>query len=254
MGFWAVAIPIITSYLSASAAKKGAEEQRKAAESASKGQTTTATSVPYMNEYISKLIPYILSEQQKIYENRLKGYGMKPGDFSPIAQLLAGIPQNYSGVGGNFSGAGGSPFFGSAQSAQDAQLNQMNALSPEERAKLEDYAKQQGISNREASMILYGPDRLDRSPGTRFSSEDDAERLYQESVYSGVRAGDAKAAGDRLLRALKGGKGGDTNWLLRMLLGGFGGGGGGGGAKISGEGGSSLFGMGEWSAGKAPSM
>lgn len=80
------------SYLSA-------REQNKVAKEAAKPKETVSYRLPYMNEYISRVSPYILSEAQKMYENRLKQYGMKPGDFSPIAQMLSGISTDYSGVG-----------------------------------------------------------------------------------------------------------------------------------------------------------
>lgn len=236
--FWAA---LASAVIGAYAARKSAKEQQRIAEEAKKGTTTTQTSVPYANEYISRLIPYILQEQQKIYESRLKGYGLKPGDYSPIAKLLAGISPNYSGVGGQFGGASsGQGFFDP--------VNQLNVLTPDERARLEEYAKQNNLSNMAAARIMYGPEGLERNRGARFSEDDDAERLYQKSVYSGVPAGNAKEAGDWLRRQLSGGKGGEA--LLRMLLGG----GGVGGAKFSGAGGSSLFGLGEWSTADKASM
>lgn len=76
-----------------------AREQSKVAKAAAKPQETVSYRLPYMNEYISRVSPYILSEAQKMYESRLKQYGMNPGDFSPIAQMLSGISTDYSGVG-----------------------------------------------------------------------------------------------------------------------------------------------------------
>ena len=94
------------SYLSA-------RESNKAADAASKPRTETRTSVPYMNDYISKLVPYILSEQQRVYESRMKQYGMSPGDYAPITQMLAGISSGYTGVGGFGGDTSRSPFPGS---------------------------------------------------------------------------------------------------------------------------------------------
>ena len=234
MGFWAVAIPLITAAVGAYSSRKSDKEQGKISKEAAKGKQTTAVSVPYMNEYISKLVPYILSEQQKIYENRMKGYGLKPGDFSPIASLLAGIPVGYSGVGGG-AGGGFSQF-----NAQEQQVNRLNTLSPEDRSALDDYAKQQGITTQEAARVLYGPDGLERDPGNRFDTGGGSP--FFGGGFSGVPAGDAKAAGTWLVNQMK--SGGTGNWLLRALLG-FGGGGSG--NKVTGSDGSSLFGMGEWS-------
>ena len=94
-GAWVAAAAVVGaagSYLSA-------KEGQKVAKEAAKPKETYQVHTPYMNEYISQVSPYILSEAQKVYENRMKGYGFTPGNFTPIGQMLAGIPSNYSGVG-----------------------------------------------------------------------------------------------------------------------------------------------------------
>ena len=97
---WAWVIPVATALIGAYSSNKAAKEQNAAAKEAAKSRETTQTQIPYMNEYISKLVPYILAEQQKVFESRMKGYGLKAGDFSPIAQMLSGINPGYSGVAG----------------------------------------------------------------------------------------------------------------------------------------------------------
>lgn len=93
-----VAVAAYGAYQSSSAAKKKAK-----ADAAGKNEISYRT--PYMNDYISQIAPYILSEAGKMYQSRLGKYanigggGYKPGDFSPIAARLAGIPSSYSGVG-----------------------------------------------------------------------------------------------------------------------------------------------------------
>lgn len=90
---------IISAAIGAYASYDAAKEQEKAAKEARKGSTGTTTRTPYMNEAISAISPYILSEAQKVYESRQGTYGHQPGDFSPFAGLLAQVPQGYSGVG-----------------------------------------------------------------------------------------------------------------------------------------------------------
>ena len=94
-GTWtavAAGVSAVGGYLSA-------KEQAKAAKKAAQPKETVQYHTPYMNDYISKIAPYILSMQQKIFENRLRGYGLNPQDFSPIAAMLSGITTDYSGVG-----------------------------------------------------------------------------------------------------------------------------------------------------------
>lgn len=74
-----------------------AKEQEKLAKEAAKGTTTTRT--PYMNDALSQLVRYIMAEQARTYANRMRAYGVKAGDYSPFAALLAQIPQSYTGVG-----------------------------------------------------------------------------------------------------------------------------------------------------------
>lgn len=75
-----------------------AKEQKKLAKEAGKEKTGTTTRTPYYNEAIAQLARYILAEQQRVYESRQRIAGIKPGDYSPFAALLAQIPQNYRGV------------------------------------------------------------------------------------------------------------------------------------------------------------
>lgn len=135
-GVWtavAAGVGAVGGYLSS-------REQKKAAEAAAKPRETYQYHLPYMQEYISKIAPYILAEQQRIYESRLKQYGLNPGNFSPIASMLAGISPGYSGVGypgspvitggggynpyqalpGGQGGAGGGQFTGFKYNLSDA--------------------------------------------------------------------------------------------------------------------------------------
>jgi len=90
---------IATVAVAAYGAYTGAADKKKQAKAAAKGKSETAYRTPYMNERIAPVMPYIMSEAQKIYESRMKQYGLAPGDFSPISAMLAGVPSNYSGVG-----------------------------------------------------------------------------------------------------------------------------------------------------------
>lgn len=93
MGWVAIGSAVVSAYGSYTASKKQSEAAKKNA------QPKTTTSSPYMAERINPLIPYLMSEQQKIYESRMKTYGLKPGDFSPIAAQLAGLDPGYNGLG-----------------------------------------------------------------------------------------------------------------------------------------------------------
>lgn len=104
MAGWVTAAAAVVGGISAYQQSKS---QEKIAKMAAKGSTTTRT--PYMAERINPVIPYIMSDAQRIYENRMKTYGLPAGDFSPIAQQLAGIPADYNGVG-NQHFAGPAPY------------------------------------------------------------------------------------------------------------------------------------------------
>jgi hypothetical protein len=123
-GAWVAAAAVVGAAGSYLSAKKG----QQVAKNAAKPKETYQVHTPYMNDYISKISPYILSEAQRMYSSRLGAYsgiqggkGYKPGDFSPIAAMLAGIPTGYSGVGkpgdpimnGSSGGGGASSYYGS---------------------------------------------------------------------------------------------------------------------------------------------
>ena len=91
---WAV---VIAAAVGAAGSAYASKQQNKAAKAASQPKTTTSS--PYMAERLNPVIPYLMSEQQKVYENRMRGYGLNPGDFSSITAQLAGIGNDYSGVG-----------------------------------------------------------------------------------------------------------------------------------------------------------
>lgn len=79
-------------------ARQAAKEQKKVSQAAAQPRYEYQVRNPYMNELIAPLIPYILQSQQQVFQNRMKGYGSSAPDFSPFANLLAGITSNYSGV------------------------------------------------------------------------------------------------------------------------------------------------------------
>lgn len=106
--------------LNSYSARQAAKEQKKAAQAAAQPRYSMQYQTPYMNDRLAAIIPYILQNQQSVFENRMKGYGAKAGDFSAIANLLAGISPNYSGVGtpgspmdNQFGGAGATSAFNS---------------------------------------------------------------------------------------------------------------------------------------------
>lgn len=106
--------------LNSYAARQAAKEQKKASQAAAQPRYSMQYQTPYMNDRLAAIIPYILQSQQSVFENRMKGYGAKTGDFSAIANLLAGISPNYSGVGtpgspldNQFGGAGATSAFNS---------------------------------------------------------------------------------------------------------------------------------------------
>ena len=101
MGWWAALpllgkIGVVSSVVQGVSAFMGAKEQKKVAAEAAKPQTTTQTRTPYAASYINQLIPYILSEQQRVYENRQEGYGFDAGPLD-IAGILA---RGAAGMGG----------------------------------------------------------------------------------------------------------------------------------------------------------
>lgn len=210
---WAALVQVA---IGAYSANRAASERKKIASEAAKGTTTTQTSVPYMNEYIAKLIPYILQEQQKIYESRLKGYGLKPGDYSPIASMLSGISPSYTGVGGGAGGAGG------ASGDLGPGYGGVNVLSQQDRDKLNEYAEQNNVSRGQALMDLYGTGNREKISNVRGDGFDTgSSNPFGAAGFTGVPAGDAKGAGDWVKGQFESGKSGD--WLMKMLFGfGFG--------------------------------
>lgn len=69
---------------------KAGQERQDKADFYGKPQNYTETKVPYANDLISQLIPYILANEQNVFANRLNTYGMQAADFSPYAAALAG--------------------------------------------------------------------------------------------------------------------------------------------------------------------
>lgn len=212
---------------------KAAKESKEAAKEAAKDRPTYSYKLPYMNEWIARIVPYLIQQQAKIYESRQKTYGFKDtGGFDLISKLLAGIPSGYSGVGGGIptqggalgmlSGGGGggyNPFMDQiiqermGQTRQDAS-NEFNA----------DY--------RNLGMGTYGlQDRRGFDTGTG--------NPFGAGGFTGIPSGNP--AGNQIA----------GTWLVNTLLKSMGvnksfGGGANSGAKTSS--GTPLFGMGEWSA------
>lgn len=81
--------------LQAYGAYDAAKENEKLAKEAGKSKDTKRS--PYYNEAISQLMQYILAEQARVYQRRMQGYGARPGDYTPFAQLLQQIPSSYRG-------------------------------------------------------------------------------------------------------------------------------------------------------------
>lgn len=113
---------ILSAAVQAYSAYDAARENEKVAKERAKERSGTTTRTPYYNDAIQSIVPYLLGEQQKVYESRQGIAGIKPGDFSPFASVLGKIPQGYTGV----SVPGGSP-----------QVNQRyagpgSAMSPEQ--------------------------------------------------------------------------------------------------------------------------
>lgn len=109
-------IPVATAVYGAYAGKKSADESKKAQEDAAKAKETTSYRYPYMNEYIARIIPYLINQQQQVYQSRQKTYGFEgTSGYDQIAQMLAGISNQYSGNGMpgspiNMGGSYGSPW------------------------------------------------------------------------------------------------------------------------------------------------
>lgn len=81
--------------LQAYSAYDAAKENKKLAKEAGKPKDTKRS--PYYNEALASLIPYLLAEQARVYQRRMQGYGARPGDYTPFAQLLQQIPSSYRG-------------------------------------------------------------------------------------------------------------------------------------------------------------
>lgn len=98
MSGWAIAAGAVLGGVSS---YMGAKEQNKAAKEAAKPKPYESYRTPYMNEYLSQYAPWLMAMQQKIFESRLKTYGLDPAQFGlgPLGGVLAGIPNAYSGVG-----------------------------------------------------------------------------------------------------------------------------------------------------------
>lgn len=91
------------SWASAAAAVYGAYEKNKKqndmAKAAAAPKTSVTTKTPYFNSAISQLIPYILNEQQNIYESRSKAYGRTAGSNPDFSAMLDALKNSgYQGV------------------------------------------------------------------------------------------------------------------------------------------------------------
>jgi len=102
---WGWVIPLMMAY--------SARESAKAAGEANKPQSSTVTRNPYYGDTISKLLPYLVAQQQKVYESRQKAYGFNQtdagyGNISElINRLLNGVNANSIMAGRNVQDGGG---------------------------------------------------------------------------------------------------------------------------------------------------
>ena len=172
-------------------AYEGQKEKNKVAKAAAQPRVTEQYRAPYMNEYISKIAPYIMQAAQSTYQNRMKGYGAKADDFGPIAEMLSGISTSYSGVGspGNpitsSYGNGAQNIFSEygkevpgGMTASTMPQYGGDSVSPEWRAEI-NARKAAAAENRAAGLGVFGGTGVAAGRGVKHASDSQWDGMQQ---------------------------------------------------------------------------
>lgn len=106
--------PVLMAYM----ARESSQEQDAMRKAANQPKEGTSTRTPYFNDTIVKLLPYLVAQQQKVYESRQKtyGFGQTNAGYGNIQDLMQRL------LGGSGGGGSNGPAGGTIQSQIQAQM------------------------------------------------------------------------------------------------------------------------------------